>query len=822
MSDIQSLKGIGVQRTSLFTREVHVGEDGQWKKGQFSFLGKIVRAFSPEARAKHEEQLKKDLVAAMEAKGSGLTVDTDRLREGRPLTDRHLTRVQVPSTKEIQGHNLSLGSSVAPQLSMDSPIRLDSRLENQALERFLQDVSQHTEPLDLPGLQKAWDTAAETVARQQNEAFARQAPALSSLLHDPGIVTGPASFQLAFDRIDRIEDPGLRSIMHNALSNLAMTYELTSEAPCGMEEVDRHLEMLGAQKDVVTAQLERLREVDTGKLDLDGNLLHACLVKDLEAQLESIDSHKEYVAGLKDGDPLSSKAIDHASKLWFESAKRVLDDLVTEGRVGQDTVEMLQAMLDMRKETPSDEGRPQGLDTTDKSSIKQSLQPLVKVIPEHMAQLMERVLQPEGVEIGHEELLERLEVKHKEVLNQGQEWKPIEKELRFNFNGAPVKGESRITPGSQLGDLFPNRYEPNSGVNCATLDEDRHGVNLALTELTLPGKDGEQKTVFKGVRHAVNSAFGMPPGPERDEANLARAREGVIAALSLDPEILQKALKGETVDLSIGSVSLMTPDDIRGGKAFEKQFTREQLETWDKLSDPGKQPVEIEMRDPDSGELKTVKINLDVMGFSFGVNQGAVVGLGPVPSSLAGGWHNVNGSNERALTKLLGDLSPKGGDFGGKVGAFLESNAPQEQKDKVLALSQQVKDIWNDGSYKIMGHDPYKMVARLVVLCDMIGVAPMWNCKSGKDRTGMLDGEAKFLSARIELSGKVPEPGLPLTDEETAMYRQFMLRSGNLEMQQLNTGLGGFKTEGVKAIDERLGDPKAREIHRGASSAVSE
>jgi hypothetical protein len=46
-------------------------------------------------------------------------------------------------------------------------------------------------------------------------------------------------------------------------------------------------------------------------------LLHGCLTKDLETQLESIQSHKEYVAGLMDGDPLSSKAIDHANKLWF-------------------------------------------------------------------------------------------------------------------------------------------------------------------------------------------------------------------------------------------------------------------------------------------------------------------------------------------------------------------------------------------------------------------------------------------------------------------------------------------------------------------------
>src|SRR5262249_47242476 len=159
-----------------------------------------------------------------------------------------------------------------------------------------------------------------TVARQQNEAFARQAPALSRLLDDPNDLMGPASFQSAFDRVGEINDPKIRSVMHNSLSNLAMTYELTAEAPCGKEDVERHLELLEAQRSVISEQLEALRSLDVDKLDLGGRLLHACLAKDLETQLDTIQTQHEYLSGLKDGDPLSGKALHHAKDLWIESA----------------------------------------------------------------------------------------------------------------------------------------------------------------------------------------------------------------------------------------------------------------------------------------------------------------------------------------------------------------------------------------------------------------------------------------------------------------------------------------------------------------------
>ena len=81
---------------------------------------------------------------------------------------------------------------------------------------------------------------------------------------------------------------------------------------------------------------------------------------------------------------------------------------------------------------------------------------------------------------------------------------------------------------------------------------------------------------------------------------------------------------------------------------------------------------------------------------------------------------------------------------------------------------------------------------------------------------------AKFLAARIELTGEVPKPDTELTEQEKQMYRIFIQDTGNLEIQRYNTGLSGFKTEGVQGIDARIGDQQARELHRGGSKYVKE
>jgi hypothetical protein len=119
-----------------------------------------------------------------------------------------------------------------------------------------------------------------------------------------------------------------------------------------------------------------------------------------------------------------------------------------------------------------------------------------------------------------------------------------------------------------------------------------------------------------------------------------------------------------------------------------------------------------------------------------------------------------------------------------------------------------------------MGNEPYKLVSRLAVITDLMGDIPLWNCKSGKDRTGQMDVEAKFLFAKIMLTGVVPEPDADLTEEDVRLLRQIALNGGNHEVQMQNTGMAGFKLGNVRANYGRMGDSLVEQMHKGGGYYV--
>ena len=87
-----------------------------------------------------------------------------------------------------------------------------------------------------------------------------------------------------------------------------------------------------------------------------------------------------------------------------------------------------------------------------------------------------------------------------------------------------------------------------------------------------------------------------------------------------------------------------------------------------------------------------------------------------------------------------------------------------------------------------------------------MGETPLFNCKSGKDRTGQLDAEVKFLATAADESGG----RVPALDESMEVWRpvrnDFVFNTGNLEMQRLNTGLPGYKLKGVPGLANVIRD----------------
>ncbi|MBG6245016.1 hypothetical protein CS369_10010 [Candidatus Symbiopectobacterium sp. 'North America'] len=281
---------------------------------------------------------------------------------------------------------------------------------------------------------------------------------------------------------------------------------------------------------------------------------------------------------------------------------------------------------------------------------------------------------------------------------------------------------------------------------------------------------------------------------------------------------LRDAEQGKTVALNLASTSLVT-----GGFGAEKEMMDDQMQAWAQLSQ--QQPLQVPLRDA-QGNIYHASVNLNVAAFNFGVNEFVLIG------NI--GWKQADGYNEAALKTLLGnDLSvtspPKG--WGGD---YLSKHPTAENAQKVRTLSQQLKTILANKTHHRDGSVPYKAALRVALLANEIGAMPCWNCKSGKDRTGMLDAEIKRETVKMHqhdtgvmtqaLNVSLPRSSLDRAEQQ--LLQTILLHGGNKEVQQYNTGAPGNKVAKplpkflTLSTRQRIGDEHAFNNTRGLSEFV--
>ncbi|SQJ24844.1 secreted effector protein [Salmonella enterica subsp. enterica] len=111
----------------------------------------------------------------------------------------------------------------------------------------------------------------------------------------------------------------------------------------------------------------------------------------------------------------------------------------------------------------------------------------------------------------------------------------------------------------------------------------------------------------------------------------------------------------------------------------------------------------------------------------------------------------------------------------------------------VNTLARQIKDIWKNNQHHKDGGEPYKLAQRLAMLAHEIDAVPAWNCKSGKDRTGMMDSEIKREIISFHQTHMLNAPGSLPDSGGQKIFQKVLLNSGNLEIQKQNTGGAGNK-----------------------------
>ena len=470
-------------------------------------------------------------------------------------------------------------------------------------------------------------------------------------------------------------------------------------------------------------------------------------------------------------------------------------------RQTNDLNDLLQRVQSDRVSPPAMQNVPDGT-----RRVSQSVLDAFRKLPQTLGKELHNILPT----LSPGRLAKDIKAAHVQVLNS-QPWNVIQRDVQYlGQAGVSVTARSTITPARHIGIIGQTMARDNlQGVSCGDRGQERHAVNLASTEISVGGT-----TLFRGLRHGVNSAYTLTNPVDRMQANNTRALEIFTAAVQSSPELLQKAQAaqpGDIIDLPLLSTSLLTPDVWRrfGGGA-EKNHLREQCNAWQEACQGGLCQISVSI----AGQTKTVTVRPDVITFNFGVNTGAQ----STGKTLFGGWGTSMQYNEQAMAKLFGT---KPDWQGGVVAQYLNQPGVSNRNKQIVAdLRSQIIDLWENEGFKETGEDPYRLPARLAMLGHIMGMMPLFNCKSGKDRTGQMDVACKTLALQIyERNGRIPPLNHPRTSMDKQIFQQVAINGGNLEMQRMNTGLAGFKTSGVKGLD-RLFSESAKEMHRGLSHYV--
>ncbi|MCU1760744.1 hypothetical protein NTD84_13575 [Pseudomonas sp. 14P_8.1_Bac3] len=416
-----------------------------------------------------------------------------------------------------------------------------------------------------------------------------------------------------------------------------------------------------------------------------------------------------------------------------------------------------------------------------------------------------------GVTFREAEAIVRKEFKAAETtLRNDARWDTIQTVVQHNDQ----KYVCSMVPAGQMklgsADIFEISYG-DKGVCSSSTKTAEHAANLWVSEIAIADESGETKELYKGVRHGTLSVYGLnTDDPARRQGTLARAREVVTAALFTQPDVLKSALAGNEVSLNIVSTSLMTPSQFYN----ENEMLKDQMQAWQTLTQQS--PTCLAIRGED-GEIVQVKVNLNIVAFNFGVNTMAL--------KLGLGWSVSDKVNARAVEQLLGKDFSSTSSPGGMVGDYLRDDP--DNKAKVLTLCRHLKQIFAENSHHHDGGDPYKAALRIVILAYEIGAVPLSNCKSGKDRTGMLDAEIKREVISLHQGHPLSEPGSPLGAVNKAIFQQVLINGGNSGVQSYNMGVEGNKVLVNRTLsslnlscEERIGNRAVFDEAQGLSRLV--
>lgn len=383
-------------------------------------------------------------------------------------------------------------------------------------------------------------------------------------------------------------------------------------------------------------------------------------------------------------------------------------------------------------------------------------------------------------------------------LNDNKNWKKYEEKIVVTGkNDKKIEANIISVPASEINSKLLK------SVNCYDYNSE-HAMNLWLTKVET-GNGDKKKKLFSGIRFANSRG--------KEEA----IRDLILATLyDQYPDFMDPISKDykDNYEINISNVQLMTPL-INTGLNLDNNMPFEQAEILEKYKNK-KQEYNVGDREI------TVKIK-DIILFNFGVNKTHYRANKMFASKRS------KDMNQKSLENLFGEqifktLSNKTRDLeykkleslSGKYNYIINSIQDSDieirlcdieskiNKTNIINLSKQIIAMWIITDGQGDESNPTALPTRMSLLMYWLGYGVSFNCKSGKDRTGVVAAEINNLALDIEANGEIPEPYKELNFKQKLQLMQVYDASKANSIAQANTGFDGLKVS-YKPMVERLG-----------------
>ncbi len=347
-------------------------------------------------------------------------------------------------------------------------------------------------------------------------------------------------------------------------------------------------------------------------------------------------------------------------------------------------------------------------------------------------------------------------------------------DLLFKDTFIPLNAEfARAVPGAHAFHRHGNSGRASETMKVIEGEVSPTGrlTNAWLSELHSPGGH----LLFSGIRSGTLSHYAVRNSELRTILNIGAAEELLNAAClnalrKLSETQRARVFEGVPLDLTIVSFDLQTRSakSDTSSLAIERGIVDEHRSTL--LSLRGQHTLQFK----GPSEAFDLRVNVQIIPFNFP----------PHPKSLLTGSGFGRIATERNLQSLQ--------KMNFLAGSYLKSNTAGRNSGQINFLLSEVTDIFESGAYRLADHDPLKINSRLANLAFKLGYEVHFNCRSGKDRTGMFDAEAKFQAIRLASSdSRPPAWDLPITPDESKLLFELAAVGGSNIIQKRNTGLPG-------------------------------